>query len=166
MGAEESVLRIGLIDFPIGSVFGPGVHALGGVEDVEGDEEGESSLLALLASSSRSPRSVSGVSDGSARPVLRAPAAARSASSSASIRSSPRSIPMFSRNDDRASAESDAHRARASPSLISLMRVSTCPFGTTGTVRRVLVFCRDPFVLVGGLSGNADRDAEDAEGSL
>jgi len=41
MGAEESVLRIGLIDFPIGSVFGPGVHALGGVEDVEGDEEGE-----------------------------------------------------------------------------------------------------------------------------
>ena len=41
MGAEESVLWVGLVDFAIGAVLGPGVHALGGVEDVEGDEEGE-----------------------------------------------------------------------------------------------------------------------------
>jgi len=41
MGAEESVLRIGFINFAIGAVFGPGVHALGGVKNVEGDQEGE-----------------------------------------------------------------------------------------------------------------------------
>ena len=43
MGAEESVLRVGLINFAIGPVLGPGVHPLGGVEHVEGHQEGECS---------------------------------------------------------------------------------------------------------------------------